>query len=127
MNENSIAKVIVDSALQVHRRLGPGLLESVYETTLAYEIQRRGLNVVRQFPIPIVYDEIVFPDPFRVDLLVGEKVLIELKSVEELEPVHFRQTITYLKLAKLQLGFLINFNVSLLKDGVHRLVNGLPE
>ncbi len=127
MNENTIAAAIVNSALKVHRRLGPGLLESVYETVMVYELTRQGLSVERQKPVPIIYDDIQFPDPFRIDLLVADKVLVELKSVDDLQPVHFRQTLTYLKLAKLKVGLLINFNVPLLKDGLHRLVAGFTD
>ena len=127
MSENPISKIIVDSALKIRRRLGPGLLESVYETVLAYELQRQGLQVARQDSVPIVYEGMTFPDPFRVDLVIEGKVLVELKSVEELEPVHYRQTLTYLKLANLKVGLLINFNVPMFRDGVHRLVNGFTE
>jgi GxxExxY protein len=126
-NENLIAETVVNCALKIHRQLGPGLLESVYETLLAHELAKRGLIVERQKPVPIVYDGIEFPDPFRVDLLVAGTVLVELKSVEQLQPVHHRQTLTYMKLAKLRLGLLINFSAPLLKDGLHRLVNGLDE
>jgi GxxExxY protein len=126
-NENPIATIIVDCALKIHRQLGPGLLESVYETLLAHELTKRGLSVERQKPVPIIYDGIKFPEPFRVDLLVAGKVLIELKSVEELHPVHYRQTLAYMKLAKLRLGLLINFSAPLIKDGLHRLVDGLVE
>jgi GxxExxY protein len=127
MNDETIATSIVEAAFKIHRKLGPGLLESVYETVLAYELARQGLSVERQKPVPIVYEGIEFPDPFRIDLLVGGRVLVELKSVDRLQPVHFRQTITYLKLARIRLGLLINFNTALLKDGLHRLVDGFEE
>ena len=127
MPHNEISAAIIDSALKIHRILGPGLLESVYEEILAYELARRGLRLERQKPIPIDYEDLVFPDPFRADLIVNQCVLIELKSVESLQPVHSKQTLTYIRLADLQIGLLINFNVPLLRDGIKRLVNGLPE
>lgn len=111
----------------VHRRLGPGLLESVYETVLARELSRRGLAVERQKAVPIVFEGLEFPDPFRVDLMVTSQVIVEIKSVEHLMPVHSRQLLTYLRLAKVRVGLLINFNVPLLKDGLHRMVDGPPE
>lgn len=127
MSEDSIATIIVEAALKIHRRLGPGLLESVYETILAHELTQRGLSVERQKAVPIIYEGLEFPDPFRIDLLVEGKVLIELKSVEQLQPVHYRQSLTYLRLARLSVGFLINFNVPLLKKGLHRLVDGFVD
>jgi GxxExxY protein len=127
MNEDTIASEIVDAALKIHRHLGPGLLESVYETILAYELTKKGLGVERQKAVPIFYEGIEFPDPFRIDLLIEGKVLVELKSVEKLLPVHYRQAVTYLRLAHLPAGLLINFNVPLLKQGLHRLVDGLGD
>jgi iron complex transport system substrate-binding protein len=127
MHPNEITAAIIESSVKIHRRLGPGLLESVYETLLAHELGRRGLSVERQKPIPIHYEGLDFPDPFRVDLLVARKVVVELKSVEEVHRVHFRQTLTYLKLAHCPVALLINFNVATLTDGIHRLVNRLPE
>ena len=127
MTENEIATVVVDAAYQVHVRLGPGLLESVYETVLAYELTRRGLRVVRQQPIPIVYDQITFEEGFRADLVVEEKVIVELKSVEKVQPVHKKQLLTYLRLSDRRLGLLINFGEALIKDGISRVVNGLVE
>ncbi len=125
MTENEIAKIIVDVAFQVHKRLGPGLLESVYEVILAYELKKRGLIVKRQVPVPIVFDEIKFDEGFRADLIVEEKVIVELKSVEKVSRVHKKQLLTYLRLADKRLGLLINFGTELIRDGISRVVNGL--
>ena len=127
MTENEIAKLIVDACYQIHTRLGPGLLESVYETVLAYELKKRGLGVQRQVGIPIVYDDIKFDEGFRADLIVENKVILELKSVEQTAPVHRKQVLTYLKLTDMRLGLLINFGSPLIKDGITRLVNRLEE
>lgn len=127
MNENEIAKVIVDAALSVHRTLGPGLLESVYEAALAFELRDRGLRVQRQVPIPVQYRNVIFDEGFRADLVVEAKVIVELKSVERVAAVHPKQLLTYLRLADLRLGLLINFNVELLKNGMKRVVNGLAD
>lgn len=125
MTENDIATLILDKAFEVHRNLGPGLLESVYEKALEYELVHAGKLVRSQYPVPIVYKEIWFEAGFRLDLLVENKVIVEIKAVEKLAPVHFAQTLTYLKLSEMKLGLLINFNCRLLKDGIHRVVNGL--
>lgn len=125
MSENAIAKQIVDAAFRIHTTLGPGLLESVYETVLSYELTRRGLHVVRQQAIPIVYENVRMEEGFRADLIVEDKVIVEIKSVEALAPVHGKQLLTYLKLADKRLGLLINFNVALIKDGIRRVVNEL--
>jgi GxxExxY protein len=125
MTENEIAKEVVDAALHVHRTLGPGLLESVYEAALAFELGGRGLAVQRQVPIPIRYGNVIFDEGFRADLVVDAKVIVELKSVDRVAPVHPKQLLTYLRLADLRLGLLINFNVELLKDGIKRVVNDL--
>ncbi|MBC8200317.1 MAG: GxxExxY protein [Desulfobacteraceae bacterium] len=125
MTENEIAKIIVDAAFQVHKRLGPGLLESVYEVILAHELKKRGLNVKRQVPVAIVYDDIKFDEAFRADLIVEEKVIVELKSVEKVSRVHKKQLLTYLRLADKRLGLLINFGTELIRDGISRVVNGL--
>ncbi|MBU4343844.1 MAG: GxxExxY protein [Desulfobacteraceae bacterium] len=125
MTENEIAKIIVDAAFQVHKMLGPGLLESVYEVILAHELKKRGLNVKRQVPVPIVFDEIKFNEGFRADLIVEEKVIVELKSVEKVSSVHKKQLLTYLRLAGKKLGLLINFGSELIRDGISRVVNGL--
>ena len=127
MTENEIATVIVDAALSVHRTLGPGLLESVYEAALAFELRDRGLQVQRQVPIPVRYRDVIFDEGFRADLVVEAKVIVELKSVERVAPVPCKQLLTHLRLADLRLGFLINFNVELLRDGIKRVVNGLEE
>jgi GxxExxY protein len=127
MNENDIARSVVDAAFTVHSRLGPGLLESVYETTIAYELQKRGIAVERQVPIPVYYDDVKIDEGYRADLIAGGKVLVELKSVEIVLPVHKKQLLTYLKLAKKKLGLLINFNDVLIKNGITRVVNGLEE
>jgi GxxExxY protein len=125
MTENEIAKKIVDAAYHIHKRLGPGLLESVYETVLAYELKKRGLNVKRQVPVAIVYDNIKFDEGFRADLIAEDKVIVELKSVEKVSPVHKKQLLTYLRLADKRLGLLINFGSELIRDGISRVVNGL--
>jgi GxxExxY protein len=125
MNENEIAKIIVDSAFKIHTTLGPGLFESVYERVLAYELEKRGLRVRRQQPITIIYDSIEFEEGFKADLIVEDKVIVELKSIETVRPVHKKQVITYLRLADKRLGLLINFNVNLIKEGITRLANGL--
>src|SRR6266571_2101103 len=127
MTENAIAKEIVDAAFRIHTTLGPGLLESVYDTVLAYELGRRGLRTVRQQPIPVVYEEVRIDTGFRADLVVEDKVIVEIKSVELLAPVHKKHLLTYLRLADKRLGLLINFNVALIKDGITRVVNGLQE
>ncbi|HTX39242.1 MAG TPA: GxxExxY protein [Bryobacteraceae bacterium] len=127
MTENAIAKEIVDAAFRIHSALGPGLLESVYNTVLAFELDRRGLHTTRQQPIPVVYETIRIDIGFRADLIVEDKVIIEIKSVELLAPVHKKQLLTYLRLADKRLGLLINFNVALIKNGITRIVNGLEE
>jgi GxxExxY protein len=127
MTENEVAKVIVDAAFKIHSTLGPGLLESVYEALLARELENRGLRVLRQHPVPVVYEGLHLREGFRADLIVEGLVIIELKSVDELAPVHRKQLLTYLRLANKRLGLLINFNVEYIKDGIRRVVNGLPE
>lgn len=127
MTENEIAKVVVDAAYKIHMKLGSGLLESVYERVLAYELKKRGLEVIRQKPIPIVYETEQFDEGFRADLVVEDKVILELKSVELLAPVHKKQLLTYVRLADKRLGLLINFGATLIKDGIKRIVNGLKE
>ena len=127
MTENDIAKIIVDVAFYIHKKLGPGLLESVYEIILAHELKRRGLNVDRQVPVPVVYDNIKLDEGFRADLIVEDKVIVELKSVEKVIPVHKKQLLTYVRLADKRLGLLINFGSELMRDGISRVVNGLKE
>jgi len=122
---NQISGQILDAAIHVHHRLGPGLLESVYESILAYELQKRGLSIDRQVAVPIIYETLRFEEGFRADLIVEKSVLVELKSVEVLAPVHSKQILTYLKLLNLRLGLLINFNTPLLKDGLKRIANGI--
>lgn len=125
MTENEISKEIVDAAYKIHTKLGPGLFESVYEAVLTYELTRRGLVVVRQEPIPVVYEGVSLEEGFRADLIVENKVIIEIKSLEAVHPVHKKQLLTYLRLANKRLGLLINFGEALIKDGITRLVNGL--
>ena len=127
MTENQIATIIVDAALKIHRALGPGLLESVYEATLAFELERRGLNILTQQGIPVVYEGVQLELGFRADIIVNDKVIIEIKSIEAIAPVHRKQLETYLRLTGLHLGLLINFNVELIKNGIQRVVNRLPE
>ena len=127
MNENEIAKIVVDAAYHIHTRLGPGLLESVYLRILEYELTKRGLRVAKEVPVCFRYDEVEFDEGFRADLIVEEKVILELNSVETTAPVHKKQLLTYLKLTGLKLGLLINFGAPLIKEGIFRLVNGLPE
>jgi GxxExxY protein len=125
MTENEIATAILDAAFKIHRILGPGLLESVYQATLDFELQKRGLGVTQQVGLPVYYEEIKLELGFRVDLIVADKVIIEIKSVEALAPVHRKQLLTYLRLMNLRLGLLLNFNVELMKHGIQRVVNGL--
>jgi GxxExxY protein len=125
MIENEISTLILDKAFEIHKTLGPGLFESVYEKALEYELRMTGISVYSQLPVPLVYKEIKFEAGFRLDLLVGDKVIVEIKSVEGIAPIHFAQVLTYLKLSEKKLGLLINFNSKYLKDGVHRIVNKL--
>ncbi len=125
MHENEIAKITVDAAFKVHKEMVPGLFESVYETVMAHEIEARGLTVERQKAIPINYDGMVFDEGFRADLVVADKVIVELKSLETVAPVHKKQLLTYLRLADKRLGLLINFGANLMKEGIFRVVNGL--
>lgn len=127
MNENEIGKIIVDSAVCLHMELGPGLLESVYETLLVHRLEKAGLRVRRQVGIPIVYDGIQFEEGFRADLVVEDKVIIELKSVEAIHKAHLKQVLTYLKLTGLKLGYLLNFGEAMMKNGIHRIINGKIE
>jgi GxxExxY protein len=124
MTENEIAKQILDAAFVVHIKLGPGLLESVYEVILGYELQKRGLAAERRKPMPIMYDNIRFDEAFRSDLVVNGKVIAELKSVEALAPEHAKQLLTQLRLSGLKLGLLINFGEAHLRDGIRRVING---
>lgn len=125
MNENHYANIIVDACYKVHTQLGPGLLESVYETVLYHELKERGLSVKRQVIVQIEYEGIVLEEGFRADLIVDNSVIIELKSVESVVPVHKKQLLTYLRLSDKKLGLLVNFGENLIKDGITRIVNGL--
>jgi GxxExxY protein len=123
--EEEIGREVVDSAVRVHRRLGPGLLETVYEAVLAQELRKRGLQVARQVVVPLDYDGMQFEEAFRVDLVVERKVIVEIKCVEKLSYAHKKQLLTYLRLTELQLGYLLNFSESLMKNGITRTVHHL--
>lgn len=125
MTENEIATVIVDASFKVHKHLGPGLLESVYLAVLAYELEQRDVMVSRQRPMPVIYESVRLDAAYRADLVVNDKVIVELKSVEKIAPVHKKQLLTYLRLSNLKLGLLINFGENLIKDGITRVVNDL--
>ena len=127
LKENKIAKLVVDAAYHVHTTLGPGLLESVYEVVLAHEIEKRGLALKRQVSIPIQHDGLVFNEGFRADMVVEDSVILELKSIESVAPVHKKQLLTYLRLADKRLGLLLNFGAPLIKKGIFRIVNKLEE
>jgi GxxExxY protein len=124
---NAISGDVVDAAYKIHTTLGPGLFESVYETVLAYELVKRGHRVERQVPISVRYEDIVFDVGFRADLVVDRQVLVELKSLERVAAVHKKQVLTYIRLADLPVGLLLNFGARRIKDGITRLVNGLPD
>ncbi len=125
MNENDLSTIIIGEAIYVHQQLGPGLLESVYEECLLYRLIKRELNVERQKPIPLIFEEVKLDCGFRCDILVERKVIVEVKAVEALNEIHLAQVLTYLKLTQVKLGLLMNFNVVRLKDGVKRVVNNL--
>ena len=125
--ENEIATIIVDIAFKIHCAIGPGLLESAYEAVMIYELQKRGLAVSAQVPVPIVYESVRLDTGFRADLIVEDLVIVEIKSLEKTVPVHKKQLTTYLRLAGKRLGLLINFGEELIKDGITRIVNGLPD
>jgi GxxExxY protein len=125
MSENKISKAVLDASFRVHTALGPGLLESVYEAVLTYELHKMGLCVETQVSIPVIYEDVRLDIGFRLDLLVERKVVIEVKSIELLLPVHHKQLLTYLKLADYKLGLLINFNTAMLRDQIVRIANGL--
>ncbi|MEI8078279.1 MAG: GxxExxY protein [bacterium] len=127
MTENEIGKVVVDAAIQVHRELGPGLLETVYEVILAHELRERGLRIERQVPLAIEYRGIKFEEGFRADLVVEGTVILELKSMETVNNAHKKQILTYLRLTNLRLGYLLNFGAAMMKDGITRTVNQLEE
>ena len=117
-----VATAVVDSAFKIHSRLGPGLLESAYRTVMVYELRKRGFEVAFEVPVPVIYDEVKLDAGYRLDLLVNQCVIVEIKAVEKLIPVHEAQLLTYLKLTNIRLGFLINFNTKLIKDGIKRMV-----
>jgi GxxExxY protein len=127
MTENEIATIVVDVAFKIHTAIGPGLLESAYRRILAYELQKRGLRVLREHPIPVMWETLQLEECFRADLIVENKVIIELKSIEALAPIHKKQLLTYLRLADKRLGLLINFGAEFIRDGIKRVVNGLAE
>jgi GxxExxY protein len=127
VTENEVSGQIVDAAIKVHTVLGPGLLESVYEAAMAHELEKRGFKVLRQHPIPVIFEEVHLECGFRADLLVQDLVLVELKAVEQVHPVHKKQLLTHLRLTGKRVGLLINFNVELLKDGITRVVNNFRE
>jgi GxxExxY protein len=124
-DENELSYLIIGAAIELHKELGPGLLESAYEATLAYELILLGLEVEQQVGLPLIHKEIKLDCGYRLDLRVNKKVIVEIKSVENLAPVHFSQTLTYLRLSQCKLGLLINFNTIKLKEGINRIVNGL--
>ena len=125
MNENDLSTIIIGCALDIHKELGPGLLESAYQECLFYELQNKGLKVVKEKAMPLMYKDVRINCGYRIDLLVEDKVVVELKSVDELNDIHLAQTLTYLKMGDFKLGLLINFNVSLLKSGIKRVINGV--
>lgn len=126
MHENELARILVSTAYHIHTELGPGLFESVYETIMVHElVNKYQLAVIQQFPIPVVWDDMKLDHGFRADLLVGGKLIVELKSIEIVAPVHYKQVLTYLKLSGMKLGLLINFNEEVLKAGIKRIINGI--
>lgn len=127
MTENEIASLVVDTCIHIHEKLGPGLLESAYEAVLAFELGRKGLLVERQVPLSLIWEEMLVSDSYRADMIVEKKVILELKSVERLAPVHKKQVLTYLKVTGLKLGLLLNFGDALMKNGIVRLVNRLED
>ena len=125
MTENEISHTIIGVAIELHKTVGPGLLESAYENALAFDLKQLGLDVNQQVPMPFIYKDVKQDIGYRIDLVVNHKVIIEVKSIEALAPIHFAQTLTYLKLSGLRLGLLINFNSKLLKEQIHRIANNL--
>ncbi|MCX2678799.1 GxxExxY protein [Galbibacter sp. EGI 63066] len=125
MTENELSKIVFDCALKVHKTLGPGLLESAYEECLFYELKKAGLKVEKQKPLPLVYEDVKLEVGYRLDILVENKLILEIKAVEALNDVHLAQVLTYLKLTDCKLGLLINFNVALIKNGIKRVANNL--
>lgn len=125
MNENELSKVVYDAALKVHQNLGPGLLERTYEECLFYELSKSGFRIEKQKPVPLVYENVKLSVGYRIDLMIENKVIIEIKAVDVLNDIHLAQLLTYLKLSNCKLGLLINFNVTLIKNGIRRVVNNL--
>lgn len=125
MHENEISFIIIETAIGIHNNIGPGLLESVYKNSLAYDLKEKGMNVETEVPIPFVYKEVKQDIGFRLDILVEKKVIVEIKAQELLAPVNYSQLLTYLRLTNLKLGLLLNFHVRLMKEGIHRIVNNL--
>ena len=127
MNENELAKIVVDASCRIHTKLGPGLLESAYQAILAYELEKQGLQIKTEVILPITYDAIIIDTGYRADIIVENLIIVELKSVEKIQDVHLKQVLTYLKVSGLHLGLLINFGAPLIRDGIKRIVNKLPE
>jgi GxxExxY protein len=125
MTENELATIVIDLCFKIHKILGPGLLESVYESALCYEFTKANIPFDRQIDIPVPYEDIILDKGFRADVIIENKLIVEIKSIESLTQVHHKTVLTYLKITKMKLGLLINFNVNLLKDGIHRKVNNL--
>ena len=125
MTENEISKIVFDCAIKLHRALGPGLLESSYEACMFYELKKSGIFVEKQKPLPLIYEDVKLEIGYRVDLIIENKVILEIKSVEALNDVHIAQVLTYLKLSNCKLGMLLNFNVALIKNGIKRIANNL--
>ena len=125
MTENELSNIIIGCAIEVHKQLGPGLLESTYQVCLAYELKKKGLHIIEQQALPVVYKEVKLEAGYRIDILADNKVIIEIKSVDALADIHTAQLLTYLRLKELKLGLIINFNTILLKDGIKRIVNKL--
>lgn len=127
MTENEISRIVITQSIRIHRELGPGLLESVYQECLYYLLKKEGLKVVKEKALPLVFEEVRLDTAYRLDLLIEDKVVIELKSVEHISGLHYAQTLTYIKLGHYKLGLLINFNVPLLKDGIRRIVHNIDD
>ena len=125
MDENGLSRIIIGMAIELHKNIGPGLLESAYENALAFELRQKGLDVKQQQSVPFIYKDVRQDIGYRIDMLINNKVIVEVKSTEKLAPVHFAQVLTYLKLSGYKLGLLINFNAALLKGNIHRIVNNL--
>src|SRR5688572_16527136 len=125
MTENEISKILVDEAIYIHRSMGPGMLESVYVHCLAHRLMKKGLSVRTEVPVPLIFEDVYLECGYRSDLIIENKVVIEVKSVDALGPIHFAQTLTYLRLLNLKLGIVLNFNSTLMKEGIKRVVNNL--